>query len=133
MHLSTSKCCITSVCSQYACQLNASAHTSRCVLPLQAFVRYAAVNGAITVLREGISRLLLDPGSGRCTGVTTRSGQRLQCEALVANALVLRWVAGWRMGWDEIRGANLHAWNAYGMLGPACHLCHHACPCIPNP
>lgn len=85
-------------------------------------MRYAAVNGAITVLRQGISHVLLDPSSGRCTGVTTSSGQRLQCEALVANALVLRCgLAGCAgMGWDK--GCQLACvaciWYAGANLSP---------------
>jgi hypothetical protein len=54
-------------------------------------VRYAAVNGAVTVLRYGLSSLVIDEATGRCSGVTTSSGQRLTCQALLANALVLRW------------------------------------------
>jgi hypothetical protein len=120
---------ITCVCTQHASQNSRAQligpavtqqHTSRCVLAPQAFVRYAAVNGAITVLRQGISHMLLDPGSGRCTGVTTSSGQRLQCEALVANALVLRWGLGWAgLGWAGLGWAGL-GWAGLGWAGLGC-------------
>lgn len=41
----------------------------------QAFCRVAAVAGAVYVLRQPISNVLLDPDSRRCSGITTANGQ----------------------------------------------------------
>ena len=65
----------------------------------QGYVRAAAVAGAVTVLRQSLSDVVLETecvtgGLPRCTGVLTQQGQLLQCKQLVAGAHVLRWVGG---------------------------------------
>jgi len=50
----------------------------------EAFVRCAAVHGAVTVLRQGAGALLAD-AAGRCAGLRTASGQVVRCgDALFA-------------------------------------------------
>lgn len=50
---------------------------------IHAFCRTAAVWGATTVLRESVSKLLLDPESGRCRGVVDETGAGLSCDAVI--------------------------------------------------
>lgn len=77
----------------------------------EAFVRFAAVHGAVTVLRHQLSHLVMGPGGAqqeeqvveqggsggqrRVTGVVTQSGQVLRVkEKLVVSSRVARWEEG---------------------------------------
>lgn len=69
----------------------------------EAFVRNAAVHGAVTVLRQHVDSLLLQPGEGQegeaqeqgrrpgcsCVGLVTGAGQVVRCETLVGAASAL--------------------------------------------
>ena len=56
-------------------------------------MRYCAVNGAVTVLREAITSALLEDLEGGgccCRAVTTAAGQVLECGHLVGNSKMMR-------------------------------------------
>ncbi|MEW5303271.1 MAG: hypothetical protein WDW36_005978 [Sanguina aurantia] len=55
----------------------------------EAFVRQAAVFGAVTVLRQPVQALVTNPAAGgECCAVVTNSGQLIKCKALVTAAAV---------------------------------------------
>ncbi|CAL8462001.1 g1532 [Coccomyxa elongata] len=55
----------------------------------QAFCRVAAVAGALYVLRQPVTSVLLHPDSRSCAGITTSTGQVLRCKALATSCGLL--------------------------------------------
>ncbi|BDA41276.1 Rab proteins geranylgeranyltransferase component A 2 [Coccomyxa sp. Obi] len=55
----------------------------------QAFCRVAAVAGALYVLRQPVTSVLLHPDSRSCAGVVTSTGQVLKCKSLATSSGLL--------------------------------------------
>lgn len=73
----------------------------------QAFCRVAAVAGALYVLRQPVTSVLLHPGSRSCVGIITNTGQVRRTVLASWECIISRCTAGDVSGCAIVQGLHL--------------------------